>query len=156
MDVGSYALMTSSGLQHIDFLQACKFAEGDSRILSQKMARDLIQALMKGKQPQGMVGPGNSPNPAGVAPDRIAKEKQIIGELVEKLKPAGKDKKAFGKIWEAEWRTVYRLADCIQNRVITNWVGSDGRPKMWARVGRDVTLRGILIWWCDNDSMEKK
>ena len=39
-EVGSYALMDGTGFQHCDFLQCCKFAEGDSRILSQKLARD--------------------------------------------------------------------------------------------------------------------
>ena len=37
--VGSYALMRDSGFAQTDFLQCCKFAEGDSRILLQKMAR---------------------------------------------------------------------------------------------------------------------
>lgn len=30
----------TKGFEMTDFLQACKFAEGDSRILMQKMARD--------------------------------------------------------------------------------------------------------------------
>ena len=37
--VGSYALMGSSGFKHLDFLNCCKFAEGDSRVLMQKMVR---------------------------------------------------------------------------------------------------------------------
>jgi hypothetical protein len=32
-EVGSYALMNNTGFEHMDFLQCCKFAEGDSRIL---------------------------------------------------------------------------------------------------------------------------
>ena len=32
-EVGSYALMAGSGFEQMDFLQCCKFAEGDSRIL---------------------------------------------------------------------------------------------------------------------------
>ena len=43
-EVGSYALMGSSGFKHLDFLNCCKFAEGDSRILMQKMARDRLRA----------------------------------------------------------------------------------------------------------------
>ena len=42
-DVGSFALMAGSGFEQMDFLQCCKFAEGDSRILMQKMARDRFQ-----------------------------------------------------------------------------------------------------------------
>jgi len=43
-DVGSYALMGGSGFDNMDFLQCCKFAEGDSRILMQKLARDRVKA----------------------------------------------------------------------------------------------------------------
>jgi hypothetical protein len=32
-EVGSFALMGDAGFAHLDFLQCCKFAEGDSRIL---------------------------------------------------------------------------------------------------------------------------
>jgi acyl-CoA oxidase len=32
-EVGSFALMADAGFAHLDFLQCCKFAEGDSRIL---------------------------------------------------------------------------------------------------------------------------
>jgi len=42
-DVGSYALMGDTGFEQMDFLQACKFAEGDSRILMQKLARDRVK-----------------------------------------------------------------------------------------------------------------
>jgi acyl-CoA oxidase len=43
-EVGSYALMAGSGFEQLDFLQCCKFAEGDSRILMQKMARDIVRS----------------------------------------------------------------------------------------------------------------
>ena len=36
-EVGSYALMSGTGFEHTDFLQCCKFAEGDSRILMMKV-----------------------------------------------------------------------------------------------------------------------
>jgi len=35
-EVGSYALMAGTGFEKMDYLQCCKFAEGDSRILMQK------------------------------------------------------------------------------------------------------------------------
>lgn len=46
-EVGSYALMAESGFGQADFLQCCKFAEGDSRILMQKMARDRMRVYEK-------------------------------------------------------------------------------------------------------------
>ncbi|KAK3258838.1 hypothetical protein CYMTET_32136 [Cymbomonas tetramitiformis] len=42
-EVGSYALMGSTGFEHQAMLLCCKFAEGDSRILLQKMARDRLK-----------------------------------------------------------------------------------------------------------------
>jgi alkylation response protein AidB-like acyl-CoA dehydrogenase len=48
-EVGSHALMGGTGFEQMDFLQACKFAEGDTRILMQKIARDRVKA----KQPFG-------------------------------------------------------------------------------------------------------
>uniref|UniRef100_A0A7S2JLK2 Acyl-coenzyme A oxidase n=1 Tax=Zooxanthella nutricula TaxID=1333877 RepID=A0A7S2JLK2_9DINO len=47
-EVGSYALMTGCGFEQMDYLQCCKFAEGDSRILMQKMSRDRLRAFQKG------------------------------------------------------------------------------------------------------------
>ena len=42
-EVGSYALMAGTGFEHTDFLQCCKFAEGDSRVLMMKVARDRVK-----------------------------------------------------------------------------------------------------------------
>eukprot|EP01061_Rhynchopus_euleeides_P020511 TRINITY_DN3336_c0_g1_i2.p1 TRINITY_DN3336_c0_g1~~TRINITY_DN3336_c0_g1_i2.p1 ORF type:complete len:463 (+),score=204.66 TRINITY_DN3336_c0_g1_i2:50-1438(+) len=46
-EVGSYALMRGTGFEQTDFLTCCKFAEGDSRILMQKMARDRVRIFKK-------------------------------------------------------------------------------------------------------------
>jgi len=55
-DVGSFALMGGTGFEQMDFLQCCKFAEGDSRILMQKMARDRLRAFAKGKKSNDQEG----------------------------------------------------------------------------------------------------
>mmetsp|Transcript_80970 Transcript_80970/g.223938 ORF Transcript_80970/g.223938 Transcript_80970/m.223938 type:complete len:484 (-) Transcript_80970:139-1590(-) len=47
-EVGSYALMTGCGFEQLDYLQCCKFAEGDSRILMQKISRDRLKAFQNG------------------------------------------------------------------------------------------------------------
>mmetsp|Transcript_42365 Transcript_42365/g.79386 ORF Transcript_42365/g.79386 Transcript_42365/m.79386 type:complete len:479 (+) Transcript_42365:66-1502(+) len=47
-EVGSYALMHGCGFEQLDYLQCCKFAEGDSRILMQKITRDRVKAFQKG------------------------------------------------------------------------------------------------------------
>ena len=47
-EVGSYALMDHTGFELVDMFLCCKFAEGDSRILQQKLARDRLKALQHG------------------------------------------------------------------------------------------------------------
>jgi acyl-CoA oxidase len=47
-EVGSYALMHDTGFELIDMFLTCKFAEGDSRILQQKITRDRLKKLQKG------------------------------------------------------------------------------------------------------------
>lgn len=46
-EIGSYAIMHESGFGHRDFLTCCKFAEGDTRILLQKIAREQIKKYNK-------------------------------------------------------------------------------------------------------------
>eukprot|EP00747_Dinoflagellata_sp_TGD_P189525 gnl/TRDRNA2_/TRDRNA2_49943_c0_seq1.p1 gnl/TRDRNA2_/TRDRNA2_49943_c0~~gnl/TRDRNA2_/TRDRNA2_49943_c0_seq1.p1 ORF type:complete len:482 (-),score=114.70 gnl/TRDRNA2_/TRDRNA2_49943_c0_seq1:78-1472(-) len=48
-EVGSYALMEKTGFERLDYLQCCKFAEGDTRILMQKITRDRLKAFQKDK-----------------------------------------------------------------------------------------------------------
>jgi len=43
--VGSYALMHGTGFELMDMLLCCKFAEGDSRILQLKLARDRLKRV---------------------------------------------------------------------------------------------------------------
>lgn len=43
--VGSYALMHGTGFELMDMLLCCKFAEGDSRILQMKLARDRLKRV---------------------------------------------------------------------------------------------------------------
>jgi acyl-CoA oxidase len=39
--------MHSTGFELVDMLLCCKFAEGDSRILQQKLSRDRLRRLQK-------------------------------------------------------------------------------------------------------------
>ena len=91
-EVGSFALMGDSGFAHQDFLQCCKFAEGDSRILMQKMARDQLRAFQKGAP----------------LPDA---EKTIATRLAQNM---AKEVEASGdkqKAWDDNWKDVYELAN---------------------------------------------
>ena len=97
-EVGSFALMDSAGFKHMDFLQCCKFAEGDSRILMQKMARDRMKAF-------GKHGDGD------------ATEVAICKELQAGLAKQVGNGATQSQAWDLEWKNVYKLADAVMDRV---------------------------------------
>ena len=99
-EVGSYALMGDSGFKHLDFLNCCKFAEGDSRVLAQKMARDVMRVYAK----------------TGDAGD--AESTRLAGDLAKALAPAGGDKVATADLWDENFEKVYDLADAVMDRVV--------------------------------------
>lgn len=103
-EVGSYALMSGNGFEDMDFLQCCKFAEGDGRILQQKLARDQVRLFQQGKL-------------TGVDP------KSHEAHLLKVLHEAGKDG------WDLNWKSVYGLASEIQQRVVREWIGDSLTPQ---------------------------
>ena len=111
-EVGSYALMANTGFENIDFLTCCKFAEGDSRILMQKMSRDRMKRF------QAKAKVGDSP-PNGVDPDDWDKEYHACTTLQVKMMKLmteeGLDKQAA---WDHCWVEVYDLAELIMARTM--------------------------------------
>ncbi|KAH8094274.1 acyl-CoA oxidase [Aureococcus anophagefferens] len=103
-EVGSYALMGSSGFKHLDFLNCCKFAEGDSRILMQKMARDRVRKFAADLK-------------AGAADDGT-EEARLAGELAAALAPARGDKAQQAALWDEHDLLVYALAEQMMDRTI--------------------------------------
>jgi len=97
-DVGSYALMGGVGFDQMDFLQACKFAEGDSRILMQKLARDRVK-LNKD------VG--------------SSQEQALVGSLRQALQSGGQ------KEWDLHFEEVYDLAWLVVTRIIDSFSPGD-------------------------------
>ena len=98
-EVGSFALMDDAGFKHMDFLQCCKFAEGDSRILMTKMSRDALKSFAKN-------GPPGDEDEAALCKSLAAGIK-------------GNAEKGMGKqeAWDEEWRTVYELAGAVMRRI---------------------------------------
>eukprot|EP01079_Euglenida_sp_SAG-EU17-18_P011918 gene11918-329_t len=88
-EVGSFALMDGAGFKHMDFLQCCKFAEGDSRILMTKMARDRLKAFTKA--------------PSEGDPAEISLAGDLTAAMDRNMK-SGLNKQAA---WDKEWITVY-------------------------------------------------
>lgn len=105
-EVGSYGLMDGTGFEHIDFLQCCKFAEGDSRILGQKIARDTMRTF-------------------GKSQNRIKNGK--VKKACEKLGLAMSSdtkEKNFLKKWNKNWQLVYEVTEAVQEMHMNNALGS--------------------------------
>ena len=105
-EVGSYALMGDSGFGSMDFLQCCKFAEGDSRVLMLKMARDRLRRFGKEMKSKTPVALGEE------------EEAALCGQLAKALGAAKGDKAMEASILEGEWRLVYGLAESIMSRTL--------------------------------------
>lgn len=99
--------MGDSGFGNMDFLQACKFAEGDSRILMQKMARDRLKHFATGDKSCAAFSDEES---------RLCKR---LGASMEAAIKAGTNKQ---QAWDNAWETVYELAEAVMDRVMDHGV----------------------------------
>lgn len=119
-EVGSHALMAGpghSGFLFGDFLLVTKFAEGDSRILMQKMARDRLREFQKGGW--GAMMQRISLDAAGRAEAALCMK---IGRAMSAAKPG--DIEALMVAWDGQWRSIYELADLICDRHIRECSGT--------------------------------
>ena len=110
-EVGSYALMGDSGFKHLDFLNCCKFAEGDSRILMQKMARDRLKRF--------------AADAAAGAPADDDEETRLAGDLAAALAPAQGDRAKQAELWDDNYELVYALAEQMMDRTIAEFMRGD-------------------------------
>lgn len=116
-EVGSYALMHESGFGAAPWLYMTAFAEGDSRILSQKLARDSMKAFQK----SSYVSAGKD-LVLGTGPER--REKQIQIQLSRALSGASSPADA-GRLWNENWQLVYSLADAVCDKYMSSYLGED-------------------------------
>jgi len=91
--VGSYALMVGSGFEATDFMQVAKFAEGESYVLMQKLARDRVKA--------------------GAVSAAGQEEAALVASLAT-AKPAE---------WNAKADQVYHLSELVMDRTQAEWMG---------------------------------
>lgn len=101
-EVGSFALMDDAGFKHMDFLQCCKFAEGDSRILMQKMARDRLKDF------------ANTKGDGAVADLETRLCAEISSAMAKEIASSGDKQKA----WDQSWQQVYALANAVMDRTL--------------------------------------
>jgi len=105
--VGSYALMAETGFEALDGMQIAKFAEGESFVLMQKLARDRVR---------------------GAKPDIGSAEEQAVVADLSKSSPAE---------WVAKADFVYNLAELVMDRTMQEWIGNApprGLARPWARL----------------------
>mmetsp|Transcript_13721 Transcript_13721/g.39397 ORF Transcript_13721/g.39397 Transcript_13721/m.39397 type:complete len:138 (-) Transcript_13721:219-632(-) len=100
--------MHATGFELVDMLLCCKFAEGDSRILQQKLTRDRLKALQKG---------GAAAALSGLLGEHRA-EVFAAANLARKLQPAGRDVAKLAAAMDEHWREIYDLAEMIAERHI--------------------------------------
>lgn len=93
--VGSYALMADSGFEGLDSMQIAKFAEGESFVLMQKLARDRVKNAAKVSNP-------------------LPEEKAIVDEL-----SGGSPME-----WVAKADQVYHLAELVMDRAMEETTGA--------------------------------
>jgi acyl-CoA oxidase len=108
-ELGSQALMAGDGhcgFVHADILLCAKFAEGDSRMLMQKLARDHLKAF----QARG----------ARAVLDRLSLDPLVRAEAALCMKIGGKLRAAAAagahavySAWNASWKDVYALANVV-------------------------------------------
>ncbi|GAX79521.1 hypothetical protein CEUSTIGMA_g6962.t1 [Chlamydomonas eustigma] len=113
-EVGSFALMAGSGFERTDYLQCCKFAEGDSRILMQKLARDRVSSWSNLSKSSG-----------AERNDNVSEEEgQLCSSLSQALKGGGP------KAWDEQWENVYKLANLVVRRLIRDFLLNDEEKKL--------------------------
>ncbi len=120
-EVGSYALMAGTGFEHTDFLQCCKFAEGDSRILLMKVARDRVKAY-------GRIAAKGGEVPAWMSP----REAKAVAELAKALQASAAGGKRPAEAWEEHWDKAYATARLAVDNIVTRRVGG---PDKWSNAG---------------------
>uniref|UniRef100_A0A7S0RQY7 Acyl-coenzyme A oxidase n=1 Tax=Pyramimonas obovata TaxID=1411642 RepID=A0A7S0RQY7_9CHLO len=108
-EVGSFALMKGTGFEQRDFLTCCKFAEGDTRVLMQKMARDRVKAFQKTR---------------AKAKAECTEETALCSELVEAMRQSSSGPEAA---WDIQHEKVYRLAGVIIDRTVTSFLSPQSK-----------------------------
>jgi len=97
-----------TGFELSDMFLCCKFAEGDSRILQQKLTRDRLKRVAK-EGPVAAVA-------AAVLPSRDRPEAMAALLLARKIAPVARDHQKLAVVMDENWREVYGLADIVADR----------------------------------------
>ena len=100
--------MHGTGFELFDMLLCCKFAEGDSRILQQKLSRGRLQQLKR----EGVARATASL----LSFSADSTEVMAALRLGRKLSAAARDPAKLEAAMDASWREIYDLADLVAAR----------------------------------------
>jgi acyl-CoA oxidase len=126
-EVGSYALMAGTGFEHTDFLQCCKFAEGDSRVLMMKMARDRAGRMAKLKKKTHPAA-GEDAFAVFASTFRSRREAEAAAALAEALEDAASRGLSPAEAWDEVSESAYALAAIAIEEIVQKWL--DPRAKL--------------------------
>ena len=90
----------------LDGVDGGQFAEGDSRVLMLKMARDRMKRFAAQAKAKAAPPPGEE------------EEHALCMQLAAALAPAKGDKAMQAQLWDDNWRTVYQIAEAMMARTI--------------------------------------
>ncbi|CAK9016961.1 Acyl-coenzyme A oxidase (Acyl-CoA oxidase) [Durusdinium trenchii] len=116
-EVGSYALMASSGMQSVAWLSMCAFAEGDTRILMQKLARD----SMKKFKASSWTDTGKEIVFGTSAEQQEMKFRFLLSRALSGAASAADS----SRLWNENWELVYGLAEAVCDRYFAEFLGEE-------------------------------
>jgi len=125
-EVGSYALSYDSGFGNIQWLLMCQFAEGDTRILMQKLARDSMKAYQKSSWTDA-----GKDIVFGTSAEQ--QEMKVRFQLSRALSAAATPQDA-GRLWNENYELVYELANAVCARHISKAIGDESRQVLFAKL----------------------
>ena len=111
--VGSHALMVGSGFEHLDGMQIAKFAEGESFVLMQKLARDRVRHPGAADSAADAAADAAAAASGGLPP-RSEQEEALAAEL----------RTSRAAEWLAKAGKVYLLAELVMDRKMEQLVGA--------------------------------
>jgi len=125
-ELGSYALMYESGLGTTHWLLMCQFAEGDTRILQQKLARDSMKKFKatSWKDTGKEIVFGTSAE---------QQEMKVRFQLSHALSSAAGPEDA-GRLWNENYALVYELAETVCARHIADALDEGARESLFSKL----------------------
>lgn len=125
-EVGSYALMHESGFGSTHWLYMCQFAEGDSRILLQKLARDSMKSFSKSSWT-------DTGKDIVFGSSAEQQEMKYRFQLSRALSAAATPQDS-ARLWDENYELVYALAESVCAKHVARLTDDDCRQTLFAKL----------------------